>query len=210
MNTVVQQKENKKNSSTKEQSNQPIKLTAEKWKDVPGYEGAYMVSNLGHVKSFVKKTPHILKGWVSHYGYIHVCLKDSNGKRKYWGVHHLVAMAFLPNPHHYPIVNHKDENKQNNVLTNLEWCTDKYNLAYGTCVKRRTKTLKDEGHYEKVGKMNAKPIIVFRGNKVIARFKSTKDASRKLNIPQCTASWRARNNKTDRSGNTWKFDESGD
>ena len=64
-------------------------------------------------------------------GYEHVLLKKE-GKQFHYKIHRLVAIAFIPNPNNYPFVNHKDENKQNNNVENLEWCTAKYNLNYGT------------------------------------------------------------------------------
>lgn len=57
---------------------------------------------------------------------------DRTGKRKSYILHRLVAKAFLPNPNNYPVINHKDENTHNNRVDNLEWCTQKYNINYGT------------------------------------------------------------------------------
>ena len=72
-------------------------------------------------------------------GYYYVCL-SKNGIVKSYYVHRLVAQAFLPNPNNYKEVNHKDENKTNNVVTNLEWCDRLYNVRYGTGIERRSKT----------------------------------------------------------------------
>lgn len=94
-------------------------------KDYPDYA----ISNLGNVYSYkngkvVKLSPLITKG-----GYLFIVLYK-NGERKYYLIHRLVAEAFLPNPNNYPQVNHKDENKQNNNVENLEWCTAQYNTEY--------------------------------------------------------------------------------
>lgn len=118
----------------------------EVWKDVIGYEGLYQVSNFGRAKMLGRmkrlwnggKTyinPKMLSQYVVR-GYKKVKLRDINGKAKMVSVHRLVAMAFIPNPTDLPQVNHKDENKQNNCVENLEWCTQKYNSNYGTGVKR--------------------------------------------------------------------------
>lgn len=113
------------------------------WKDIEGYEGLYQISNLGRVKSLekyvntaiknntkVKRKEQILKQYNKN-GYLQVTLTHNN-KRKYFGVHRLVANAFIPNLNNYPQVNHKDENTLNNCVDNLEWCTAKYNCNYGT------------------------------------------------------------------------------
>ncbi len=107
------------------------------WKDIPGYEGLYQVSNQGNIKSFVKSAKHqnqshLLKQYVNNSGYLYVQLYTHKGKRKHFLVHKLVAMAFLENQNNYPCVNHKDENKLNNCVDNLEYCTYQYNNAYGT------------------------------------------------------------------------------
>ena len=118
-------------------------MNNEIWKDVIGYEGLYLVSNLGRVKSIkrqvaggVRNTPEkILKQHLQKEGYFTVVLyKDGIPKRL--SVHRLVAIAFCDNPHNFPVVNHKDENKSNNLATNLEWCTVIYNMNYGTVGKR--------------------------------------------------------------------------
>lgn len=113
----------------------------EEWKNVIGYEGLYEVSNTGQVRSldrYVKYSNgriHLHKGKVlspvkDKYGYLAVCL-CCNEKQKRIKIHRLVAQAFLPNPDNLPQVNHKDEDKLNNSVDNLEWCTAKYNNNYG-------------------------------------------------------------------------------
>ena len=96
----------------------------EKWKDIKGYEGLYQISDLGNVKSI--RTNKILK-----YGYSHNGYRIVNLKGKMFRVHRLVAEAFIDNKEHLPYVNHKDENKENNNVNNLEWCTSSYNINYG-------------------------------------------------------------------------------
>ena len=96
----------------------------EVWKDIEGYEGYYQVSNLGRVKQI--KFNRLLKLCCDNYGYLIVVL-SKNGIHRTRTVHRLVAETFIPNESNYPQVNHKDENKTNNNVTNLECCDNKYN-----------------------------------------------------------------------------------
>lgn len=107
--------------------------TEETWKDIKGYEGLYKVSDRGRIYSIKRKLYRKFK--TDKNGYLVVNL-SKNSKYDYPSVHRLVAMAFIPNPDNLPEVNHKDENKFNNSVDNLEWCTTEYNLKYGTRLKR--------------------------------------------------------------------------
>ena len=104
----------------------------EVWKDIQDYEGLYQVSNLGRVRNRSKK---VMKQTVVRNGYKRISLYK-NGKYNHLLVHRLVARAFLPNPDNLPQINHKDENPRNNSINNLEWCTSKYNINYGSRTKR--------------------------------------------------------------------------
>ena len=125
-------------------------MIEEIWRPVVGYEGLYEVSNTGQVRSLDRyvKNNHsyrLHKGKVlsllkNEYGYIQVVL-SCNGKHNTITVHRLVAQAFILNPNNLPEVNHKDEDKTNNSVENLEWCTAKYNSNYGTRNIRRRETL---------------------------------------------------------------------
>lgn len=104
------------------------------WKDIQGYKGFYQVSNLGRVKSLYKGGI-VLKGSVNNRGY-HMVMLYKDGKYKHYLIHRLVAQAFVSNPKHMPQVNHKDEDKSNNKVSNLEWCTNLYNNLYHDKAKR--------------------------------------------------------------------------
>lgn len=101
----------------------------ESWKDVVGYEGVYQISNKRRVKSFKRKKEKILIPQKNNARYYRVRLYI-NRKAKNWFVHRLVALSFIPNTDNLPIINHKDENRLNNCVENLEWCTYKYNSNY--------------------------------------------------------------------------------
>lgn len=127
----------------------------EKWLDVVGYEGIYEISDEGRVRSKEGKTTfskqhgtrswkgRLLKPRPSTQGYLRVSL-FKNKKRKEFLIHRLVAEAFIPNPDNKEIINHKDGNKRNNNLKNIEWCNYKDNLqhAYDNKLNKREKTIK--------------------------------------------------------------------
>lgn len=123
----------------------------EQWKDVIGYEGLYQVSNHGKIKSLKRTytsgnfgnivrelTEKIMKQSTSKNGYKRVKL-CKGGKTNICLVHRLVATAFIENESGLPQINHKDENKSNNAVSNLEWCDAKYNINYGTALTRMVK-----------------------------------------------------------------------
>lgn len=102
------------------------------WKDIPNYEGRYQASTTGKIRSIEfhgKKKIHELKSCNNGTGYLVVILSKNNNK-KMWLVHRLVALTFLDKPQECDFVNHKDENKHNNSVDNLEWCTKSYNAIY--------------------------------------------------------------------------------
>lgn len=98
----------------------------------------YQVSNMGRVKSLTRKVwnytkpGRILKPGAKENGYLHVGLSNGLNVEKHAHVHRLVAKAFIPNPNNYPEVNHKNMNKADNRVENLEWCTPRYNKAHLT------------------------------------------------------------------------------
>ena len=108
----------------------------EKMKDVKDYEGLYAITRDGKVWSY--KSKKFLKPGLIRDGYHRVNL-CKNGKKKNYLIHRLVAEAFIPNPDNLPQVNHKDEDKSNNCVDNLEWCSAKYNANYGTRTERISK-----------------------------------------------------------------------
>lgn len=120
----------------------------EVWRDIKGYEGFYKVSNKGNVHSVARISSQgkrcgglTLKPQYDKDGYLHVGL-HKNGVMKTKKIHRLVTEAFIPNPSKYLEINHKDENKTNNRVENLEWCTREYNMNYGTLVERVSKKVR--------------------------------------------------------------------
>lgn len=112
-----------------------INTVNEIWKDIPEFEGHYQVSNLGRVRSIRTSQgtyrERLKKTYLDRNGYENIDLFKQNKQHKHL-VHRLVAKAFLPNPSNKPNINHKDAVKHNNVLLNLEWCTQSENLIHAS------------------------------------------------------------------------------
>lgn len=105
---------------------------SEIWKEIEGYP-SYMVSNMGRVKSLNYRRSGkegIMSPRISGNGHLKVTLRNIDGLKDYL-VHRLVAQAFIPNPNNLSELNHKDEEKTNNCIDNLEWCDRRYNVNYG-------------------------------------------------------------------------------
>ena len=135
-------------------------LDGELWKPIKGYEGYYRISNKGRilserkfltrksgVRQFCKEQIVRSKSEINSGYYVVNLIKEK--KLKHFLVHRLVAEHFLENPYGYEQVNHKDENKKNNVAENLELCNSSYNQRYGTCQERRiaTRLKNNNGNY---------------------------------------------------------------
>ena len=144
------------------------------WLPIEGYENLYEVSNLGRVRrieSFVnckagskrKVSGKILKPRTNTCGYLMVRL-SKNGIWRDFLLHRLVSAAFIPNPNNLPQVNHLSEDKLNNSVENLEWCTAKENNNYGTRTKRASEKLQ-------------KPVLCVELNQI---FPSLTEAARQL------------------------------
>lgn len=154
----------------------------EEWKDIKGYEGLYQVSNMGRIKSLERYKKNnggsktlikelILKQVENNKGYLRVYL-CKNARKRVFLVHRLVADAFIQNPNRLPEVNHKDENKKNNRVENLEWCDSYYNTNYGT-------------HNKRCSISKGRPVQAFDKNgNFVMEFHSMSEAERKTGIAQ--------------------------
>lgn len=174
----------------------------EEWRDIKGYEGLYQVSNEGNVRSLKKGI--ILKVANVSNGYLAVQLWD-NGIPKMKLIHRLVAEAFIPNPDNLPQVNHKNEVKANNVVvlkedgsidyekTNLEWCSAKYNMNYGTAISRRVD--KQSRQVEQLDSVTGE---------LIRRWESTNECGRN-GYTQSSVSQCCNGKRKQHKGYTWRF-----
>lgn len=176
------------------------------WKPIPGYKELYEVSSEGRVKRLeyvivdkigrkYHRKEQILKGISNSNGYLQVHLHDNKGKRKFLPVHRLVAKTFISNPEDKPQVNHKDEDKTNNCVDNLEWVTIKENANYGT-------------RNERIAKAQSKFVAQYsKDGEFIKVWQSANEAGRQLGAGQSNISRVARGERKTCYGFIWKYVE---
>lgn len=172
-------------------------MMKELWKPIAGYEGLYQVSNHGNVRSLFryKKT---LKPWAIGTGYLMVYLSKGKSRRAFL-VHRLVANAFIPNPENKPQVNHLDENRANNNVSNLEWCTCRENHNHGS-------------HNEKISKANrnhpqkSKPVEQCTPNgEFICFYPSIAEAARKTGMNNSEICSCCQGKRKTHGGYVWRY-----
>lgn len=166
----------------------------EEWMPVVGYEGLYIVSNTGRVKAInyhrEKKEKLLTIYDCKGYKFVHLYKKGNPRKGQ---IHRLVAMAFIPNPNNYPIINHKDENPSNNNVENLEWCDYKYNANYGN-------------RSIKIGaKKNKRIIQLTKDGEYIREYASFKEAQEETGLQYTNISKVCRGIRELCGGYKWKY-----
>lgn len=176
------------------------------WKNIKGYEGLYQVSNLGRVRSLDFECWNGVGFWLKK-GVILTPRKTKNGycrvqlKGKDFYIHRLVAEHFLDNPFKLNQVNHKDEDKNNNSVINLEWCSQKYNNSYGSrltrvSLKKRGKTINNKEIYQ----LNL-------NDEVLNEYQSATEASKNLGIDNSHICKVANGKAKTAGGFKWKWKE---
>jgi hypothetical protein len=156
-------------------------------KDIKGYEGLYAVTSCGKVWSYRKNK--FLKPLTHNNGYLRVNIYSANRKCKTCMLHRLVAETYLANPTNLPQVNHKDENKLNNCLNNLEFCTAAYNNSYGT-------------HVSRTAEAHSSPVYCVELNTC---YKSIADAASALQISKGNLCSVIKGNRTTAGGYHWRL-----
>lgn len=187
----------------------------ELWKDIPGLEGIFQVSNTGQVKSldrvvrFGKQTRHI-KGHILKKYIKGTCLYPQvnlslNNKQNWKTVHCLVAREFIPNPNGYPQVNHIDEDVTNANAANLEWCDSRYNNCYGNHSHKQAETLKRR-YAEGVIKKKTKPVLQYTKEGVlVTKYNSTIEAGKAVNRKPSNISLVCKGINKTAAGYVWRY-----
>lgn len=143
-------------------------IVEEEWKDIPDFKGVYQISNYGRIKSLTRKTPNGVgmktvneRIRSTHFseslGYIVVTLKNTSlGRHSRYLIHRLVAQMFIYNPENKREVNHKDRNRQNAFIKNLEWTTSSENQKHSYVDSGRV------GHWKGKASPSSKPVIAIK------------------------------------------------
>lgn len=171
------------------------------WKDIEGFNGAYMISNFGNIKSLLSNK--IIRQQKINSGYLIAHLRF-NGNRKAITTHRLVAKAFIQNLENKPQVNHLDGNKENNHINNLEWCTQSENIkhAYDSGIIERTDDWNNKIAESQIGEKNNVSVLtmakVIQIKKYINNGLSNAEIAEKYNCGSSTI-WNIK------VGNSWSW-----
>lgn len=171
-------------------------ISKEIWKPVQGFEDNYEVSNLGTVRAkdriiqtttgFRHYKARELKPEITQDGHYRVVLSNAGHKKRVF-VHRLVALAFIPNPQNYPVINHKDGNPANNTVDNLEWTTVQENVLHAYKLGL--------SNIEKTKEANSKPIIMYDiiTHQPLQEFPSMIECERQTQYSKSTISYHCNN-----------------
>lgn len=180
-----------------------------KWKDIVGYENEYQINQFGEIRT-LKNSPKlkkydVLKPQISkRNGYVYQMLYK-NGKEKLLRVHRLVAMAFLPNPNNLPQVNHKDGNKQNNSVDNLEWCEQSDNMKHAYKNGLQIPSENQRKAIINTNKLKQKKVCQIKDGEVINTFSGISEASRQTKISISCISRCCNLKRKSTNGYEWRF-----
>ena len=180
-----------------------------KWVDIEGFDNEYQINQFGGIRT-LKNSPKLkkydlLKPQTSkRNGYVYQMLYK-NGKPKLVRVHRLVAKAFLPNPNNFSQVNHKDGNKQNNSVDNLEWCDQSYNMkhAYENGLQKPSENQRQA--VINTNKLKRKKICQIKDGNIINIFSGISEASKKTNISVSCISRCCNFKRKSANGFEWRF-----
>ena len=160
------------------------------WRDIEGYQGLYQISNKGHAKSLKWGKERILKPWINSSGYYYIILCNDSVKKAF-RLHRLVAETFITNPYNLPEVNHKDENKKNNCVDNLEWMRHIDNCNYGTRNER----------------ISRKILQYSKSEEFIREWPSSHEVERVLKIAQTNIIQCCKGKRKSAGGFVWRYKE---
>lgn len=183
------------------------------WKDIPGYEKYYMASTLGRIKSKDRVIKTVLKGkeikYIKRGRIMTPCLNsgkylglpiNTDKLKKSENVHRLIAITFLPNPNNLPCVNHKDENKLNNCVDNLEWCTYQHNNVWKNRLAKSLET------FNANPKNRRKVYQYTKDGAFIKEYESVKEATKEMGLKHSSGIYLSCNhNNCYARGFKWSF-----
>jgi hypothetical protein len=168
------------------------------WEQIPGFEGLYEINNLAQIRN---AKGDVLKQQIRREKY--TCYKVvhlwKDGRYHHKGVHRLMAETFLPNPKELPIVNHKDEDGTNNLLSNLEWCDRSYNASYGSAPKKISKAFKGKESEKRI------PVQQIKDGVVIKEYACAGDAEKETGISMANIRLVCRGKRKSAGGYTWAY-----
>ena len=168
--------------------------------EIPGWGNKYLINKYADV--FNTDRGILMKPHLAKHGYYMITLCDK-GRRKTYLLHRLVAMTFIRNPKGYPQVNHKDENRINNNVDNLEWCTNRYNSNYGDKRKRLS-----EHHSLAGANATKRPVIQCdMDGRIIASYESQTEASKRTKVNNGSIALCCKGIYKSAGGFIWKFKE---
>lgn len=169
-----------------------------RWEQIPGFEGLYEINNLAQIRN---AKGDVLKQQIRREKY--TCYKVvhlwKDGRYHHKGVHRLMAETFLPNPKELPIVNHKDEDGTNNLLSNLEWCDRSYNASYGSAPKKISKAFKGKESEKRI------PVQQIKDGVVIKEYACAGDAEKETGISMANIRLVCRGKRKSAGGYTWNY-----
>lgn len=179
----------------------------EQWAQIDEFPN-YKVSSLGRI--YNTKNQRFIKPVETSSGYLVVCLYKDACRHTPKRVHRLVAQAFIPNINNWPDINHIDENKRNNTVSNLEWCTPKYNSNYGTRTQRAVATWKANPKAVEASRINGhkahealkKKVRCLESNQI---FNSAVEAAKILGLDRHGISATCRGLNSTAGGLHWEF-----
>lgn len=161
------------------------------WKDIEGYEGYYQVSNLGNVrrlnKDYRSAKYKYLKPKIEKNGYLRVCLYKKT-IHKFYSIHRLVALTFIPNPDNKPTVNHINGKKDDNRIENLEWATYSENELHSIYVLKNNKNTQNQRQSASIIGKSTRKLTMLQALEIKKEYKkiSRKELSKKYKVSVST------------------------
>lgn len=178
-------------------------MIKEKWKKIDGYNGRYLISNFGKVKSFALHKPKILNGGHTRGGYLN-CTVSKNGEKRVFLIHRLVAFYFIPNPKNKPCVNHKDGDVKNNKINNLEWCTCSENEKHSYIALGKKPICSNKGKFGSQSHYSVKVVQYDKKGNLIKNWDCQRLAAKTLGISESNISSVCSGKRKTAGGYVWR------